>query len=126
MIKQIALICSASAILSACGSSWSTSNVSTNKLEVASASISPDDVTITSAGDPGRQYTKITDLKVTVNKTTAFHPSPTPELVIAKLKEEAAAVGANAVINTKISEVHITPLSWGSRTGTGEAVKFIN
>ncbi|WP_371170666.1 hypothetical protein [Aliiroseovarius sp. 2305UL8-7] len=63
-------------------------------------------------------------MKVTVNKTTAFHRNPTPEAVIAKLKEEAAAIGANAVINAKVSEVQIGPLSWGVRTGNGVAVKL--
>ena len=39
-------------------------------------------------------------IEVTVNKTTAFHPDPTKEIVDLALQEKAAAIGADAVIIT--------------------------
>jgi len=86
------------------------------------APVAPSQVQV-SEGDLAGQYTVITDLKVSVNKTTAFHPSPTREAVIVKLQEEAASVGANAVINAKISNIQVSAFSWGARTGTGTAVR---
>ncbi|WP_120500116.1 hypothetical protein [Roseovarius sp. EL26] len=124
MIKQFTLMCCAAVMLSACGSTWSHSNVDTQQLVDPGAPTKAEDVLVTTSNSPGRPYTKITDLKVAVNKTTAFHPSPTPELVTAKLKQEAAKIGADAVINTKISKVHVGALSWGVRNGSGEAVKY--
>jgi uncharacterized protein YbjQ (UPF0145 family) len=81
---------------------------------------------VTSGDITDRPYQKILDLKVTVNKTTAFHPNPTSEMVIEKLKAEAALVGADAVVNAKVTDVTVSAFSWGTRKGTGEAVKFTN
>ncbi|MDK3017443.1 hypothetical protein [Pseudodonghicola flavimaris] len=77
------------------------------------------------AYDPARE-TKLGDLKVTVKKTTAFHPNPTVEQVEAKLRSDAAKMGASRVVETEISAVEISPFSWGTRTGTGIAVKPAN
>ena len=41
------------------------------------------------------------DIEVTVNKTTVFHPDPMPAHVDEKLREQAAALGADAVILVK-------------------------
>jgi uncharacterized protein YbjQ (UPF0145 family) len=47
-------------------------------------------------------------------------------MVIEKLKAEAALVGADAVVNAKVTDVTVSAFSWGTRKGTGEAVKFTN
>lgn len=82
-------------------------------------------VVLTSAAfDPAREQ-KLGDLQVSVNKTTAFHPSPTIPQVETKLREDAAKMGATRVVETRIGDVQISAFSWGTRTGTGIAVKPI-
>jgi uncharacterized lipoprotein YajG len=123
MIRNMLLMGSATLILAGCAT-WETSNVKQSRPAAAPAAVSPDTVIVTSGDITDRPYEKISDLKVTVNKTTAFHPSPTPEMVIDKLRTEGASIGADAVINAKVSDVTISAFSWGTRIGTGEAVTF--
>jgi len=125
MIRTTLILGCACLTLAGCNT-WSTSNVKANPPETVAAPVTPATVTVTEGDITNRSYTKLSDLKVSVNKTTAFHPSPTREAVIAKLKEEAASIGADAVVNAEISDVQIGALSWGMRVGTGEAVKFDN
>ncbi len=122
MFWKPALLCCVALSLSACNT-WSTSNVSNERPEAAAVPIAPESVTVVAGDLPGQDYEVISELRVSVNKTTAFHPSPTEEMVRAKLKEEAASIGANAVINAKITGVQISALSWGQRVGTGTAVR---
>ncbi len=75
-------------------------------------------------GAPARAYTTIGPLDISVNKLTAFHPTPTREAAIKRLQETAAKLGADAVINVTVGEVVVVPLSWGARKATGVAVKF--
>ncbi|HJT43071.1 MAG TPA: hypothetical protein VJ750_06175 [Rhizomicrobium sp.] len=71
-----------------------------------------------------RPYDVVGDIKVTVNKTTIFNKDPTREQVDDRLREEAAKVGANAVILVRYGTVGIGLMSWGSLDGQGRAVKF--
>ena len=87
------------------------------------ASVTPASVQVFE-GTPSQAFTVVGPLDVSVNKLTAFHPSPTREAAIARLQEAAAKLGANAVINVSIGDVKVTPLSWGARQATGTAVKF--
>ena len=122
MLKNIILTGFLMVPLAACAT-WETSNIDNNPPEAAVAAITPGEVHLTSAAfDPATQ-TKISDLKVSVNKTTAFHPEPTVEHVEQKLREEAAKIGADTVVDTKITGVKVTPFSWGTRVGTGTAVR---
>lgn len=75
-------------------------------------------------GAPARAYTTLGPIDISVNKITAFHPSPTREAAIKRLQEAAAKLGADAVINVTVGEVIVVPLSWGARKATGVAVKF--
>jgi len=75
-------------------------------------------------GEPTRAYTVLGPLDISVNKLTAFHQTPTREAAIKRLQEAAAKLGADAVINVKIGDVKVVPLSWGARQATGTAVKF--
>lgn len=76
------------------------------------------------ASKPERSFTPITDIKVTVNKLTAFHPNPTEEQARKALREEAARHGADAVVNVVVSDVKIGLTSWGVRNASGTAVKY--
>ena len=49
-------------------------------------------------GTPERAYTQLGPIKVTVNKLTAFHPNPSVEAVEEAMRKEAAALGADAII----------------------------
>lgn len=104
---------------------WETSSLPQDvKANPAPATIAPSDIQVTEGNLAGQQFERLGDLKVTVNKTTAFHPAPTREAVIAKLQKDASKLGANAVIDARISEVQISAVSWGTRTGTGQAVRL--
>ncbi len=122
MIRAVFLVCAALA-LSACDT-WATSNLPRDLPPQTSAPADPGSIVVTQDSMSGGSYTALGELRVSVNKTTAFHPAPTREMVIEKLREDAARLGANAVINAKVSEVRVSPLSWGTRTGTGTAVRL--
>lgn len=62
-------------------------------------------------GTPERAYTVVGPLDISVNKLTALHPSPSREAALQRLKEAAAKLGADAVINTSVGEVKVVPLS---------------
>jgi hypothetical protein len=62
---------------------------------------------------------------VIVNKTTLFHPDPTPALVDKELKKEAAKLCADAVVLLRYGTVGVSFLSWGSLDGRGRALKFV-
>lgn len=76
------------------------------------------------AGTPKRAYTVIGPVDVAVNKLTAFHPNPSVEQAEIALREEAAALGADAVINVKIGDVGVSMMSWGTRKAEGTAIRF--
>ncbi len=141
--KLVTTLAVASLILAACGPTWSTS-------EVQSKSGSPDSqastadpqgyaapaeaagrtptnaekILVTEGDITDRKYKVVGDLKVTVNKTTIFHADPTRELVAKKLREEAAKLGADAVIIVRYGSVGVSFFSWGSLDGRGRAVAF--
>ena len=61
---------------------------------------------------------------VGLNKLTIFHPDPTREQAAQRLREEAAKLGADAVINVEIGEVGLGLLSWATRDARGQAIRF--
>jgi len=81
-------------------------------------------ITVTENDITERSYDVLGDIKVNVNKTTIFNKDPTREQVDDKLREEAAKIGANAVILVRYGTVGIGLMSWGSLDGQGRAVKF--
>jgi hypothetical protein len=124
-MKKLILPLMAALSLSAC-ETWETTNIDRNLRNLPVNEVQASQVVLTSAAyDPAHQ-TRLGDLKVSVNKTTAFHANPTVEQVEQKLREDAAKLGATKVVEAKISEVKISPFSWGSRDGTGIAVKASN
>ena len=76
-------------------------------------------------GDPKFPFESIRKLEAKCEATTAFSAAPTLELVNSKLREMAAGLGANAVINVEYkSGVSLT--SWRSMRGTGLAVRKVS
>ena len=131
LIKPVSIICMGLA-LSACSGTWEESNVgkpaddtTQATTAVAPAPVLPAQVAIIESPVSGT-FVIIKDLKVKVNKTTAFHPNPTEEQVLARLREDAAKIGANALAEVRISDVKISALSWGTRVGTAKAIRLKN
>jgi uncharacterized protein YbjQ (UPF0145 family) len=73
---------------------------------------------------PGRNYTEIGPIEVSVKKLTLFHKDPTKELANEALIEKAKSVRANAIINVKY-KTGVGFTTWGYIDASGTAVKFI-
>jgi hypothetical protein len=123
--QKIVMLALSIVILSGCAT-WSTGSIDRTDQQEAIANTPTELATIAlTEGDiTDRKYVSLGDITVTVNKTTVFHSDPTKEQVNAKLKEEAASLGADAVIFVRYGRGGISPLSWGSLEGKGRAIKF--
>lgn len=122
MLRKSMLVGALILPIAACSTSWDTSNLAKDVTDRPVDAVAADEIELTGpAFDPATQV-KLGELKVTVNKTTAFNADPTVQQVEQKLREDAAKLGASAVVETQISSVKVSPLSWGSRSGTGVAV----
>lgn len=84
----------------------------------------PNEILITENDITDRPYDTLGEISVTVNKTTIFHPDPTPALVNTKLQEKASEMTADAVVLVRYGTVGISMMSWGSLDGKGRAVRF--
>lgn len=67
-------------------------------------------------------YTSIRQLEAKCEATTALHRAPTMDDVNAKLRQLAASVGANAIINVEYKS-GASMTSWKSMKATGLAVR---
>lgn len=107
---------------------WSTTQVDTSGAESVATvpAKTANGVKVYEADVAGRRYETLGDLNVTVNKTTLFHPNPTQEMVETKLREKAAAMGADAVIFATYGTVGVSFMSWGSMDGRGRAIRFLD
>jgi len=107
---------------------WSTSGVTpsggSQSAAVTHPPRAPESIIVTERDITDRAYNSLGDVSVTVNKTTIFNADPTPELVNQKLREKAAAIGADAVIQVRYGTPGISFFSWGSLDGKGRAVSF--
>lgn len=108
-------------------STWTTSSVDTGAVATPAEATQPkrpEQIHITEGDYPNLKYTALGDITVTVNKTTLFHPDPTRYMVDRKLREEAAKLGADAVIFVRYGSVGVSLMSYGSLEGKGRAIKF--
>ena len=114
-------------LLSGCATYSSSKFISAESYEtgIIDKIIIPSEVIITS-DDIKQKYTVMGKIEVTVNKTTAFHPDPTKEIVDLALQEKAAAIGADAVIEVVYHGPRISFASWGTMEGVGTAIKYVN
>ncbi|MEF9964650.1 MAG: hypothetical protein RR779_09790 [Comamonas sp.] len=126
-MKKLLISVLAAATLTGCAS-WSSTRVEQNNGDVATTKVSEktraQDIILTDQDMPDRQYKSLGDIIVNVNKTTIFHPSPTPEMVNEKLREQGAELGADAVILIRYGKVGVSFVSWGTLEGKGRAIKF--
>ncbi len=124
------LIIAVTLFLPSCAT-WSTADVdlasgTEQPSQAAAEKTDPTKIIVMQDDITDRPYRVIGDIKVTVNKTTLFHPDPTPELVDQKLREKAAELGADAVILVRYGTVGVSFMSWGSLDGKGRAITFEN
>lgn len=85
--------------------------------ETVGVPVFPNDIT-------DRPYDVVGEVKAGVRKATIFSSEASQEKIYKELWERADKLGADAVINAKYGDSHVTALSWGSTTATGTAVKF--
>ena len=116
-------------LLAGCGPTWSTTSLKTapDAMAATGDTRAPTEIgaiLVTQDDIADRPYTVLGDLEVTVNKMTLLHPDPTRESIDAELREEAAKIGADAVILVRYGTVGISFVSWGSLDGQGRAVAF--
>lgn len=132
-VTRLAVMAVAALALGGCAT-WSTSDVQVPSLAASIAAPAPapmkraptsvDKVALFEGDVTDRAYEAIGDISVTVNKTTIFHRDPTREAVAERLKEEAAQLGADAVIHVRYGTVGISLISWGSLNGKGRAIVY--
>lgn len=124
-------------VLSACAATRSSSTVTEPGAKQDSTLDLPKEVTsdrpetnpakiiLTKDDITDRKYEIIGDIKATVSKTTIFNSDPTPAKVDEELREEAAELGADAVILIRYGTVGVSVFSWGSLSGQGRAIYFV-
>jgi uncharacterized protein YbjQ (UPF0145 family) len=71
-----------------------------------------------------RPYTVVGEVKAGVRKATVFSKEASQEKIYRELWERAEKLGADAVINAKYGDSHISVMSWGKTNATGTAIKF--
>lgn len=121
-VKRLGLVIVISAaMLSGCASY----RVSSNVEPAAALSARPtEEVLITEESLPLRAYRLIGPLEVSVKKLTVFHKDPTKEQADAALREKAAGMGADAVMEVRYSS-GIGLTTWGYMDAQGKAVKLV-
>ena len=85
--------------------------------EDAGVPVFPNDIT-------DRPYTVIGEVKAGVRKATVFSKEASQGKIYRELWERAEKMGADAVINARYGDSHISAFSWGKTNATGTAIKF--
>lgn len=73
-----------------------------------------------------RPYKVIGEVNAGVRKATIFSKEASQEKIYCELWEKALALdpNADAVINAKYGDSHVTAFSWGKTNATGTVIKF--
>ena len=71
-----------------------------------------------------RPYTVVGEVKAGVRKATVFSKEASQEKIYRELWERAEKLDADAVINAKYGDSHVSAFSWGKTNATGTPVKF--
>jgi uncharacterized protein YbjQ (UPF0145 family) len=72
-----------------------------------------------------RPYKVLGEVKAGVRKATIFSKEASQSKIYKELWERAEKMGADAVINAKYGDSHVSAFSWGKTNATGTAVKFL-
>ena len=73
---------------------------------------------------PDRPYTVIGEVHAGVRKATVFSKEASQTKIYRNLWERGEKLGADAVINAKYGDSHVSAFSWGKTNATGTAIKF--
>jgi hypothetical protein len=103
-----------------CASYRTSSNIESTPAPVATPAAQ---VLLAEDSLPGRKYTELGPIEVSVKKLTVFHKDPTKEQANEALIEKARSIGANAVINIKYTS-GIGFTTWGYLDAKGVGVKL--
>jgi uncharacterized protein YbjQ (UPF0145 family) len=71
-----------------------------------------------------RPYEVVGEVKAGVRKATVFSKEASQSKIYKELWERAEKLGADAVINAKYGDSHVSAMSWGKTNATGTAVRF--
>src|SRR3546814_9995827 len=71
-----------------------------------------------------RAYTVVGEVTAGVRKGSVFSKEASQTKIYRELWERAEKLGADAVINAKYGDSHISAFSWGKTNATGTAIKF--
>jgi uncharacterized protein YbjQ (UPF0145 family) len=71
-----------------------------------------------------RPYEVVGEVKAGVRKATLFSKEASQEKIYKELWERAEKMKADAVINAKYGESHVSAFSWGKTNATGTAIRF--
>ncbi len=71
-----------------------------------------------------RSYTVVGEVTAGVRKATVFSKDVSQKKVYRELWERAEKLGADAVVNARYGDSHVSAFSWGKTNATGTAVKF--
>ena len=113
------------ALSTGCASYRTDSNISTNETPgVATNAAANKAIVISEDALPGRRYTTIGPIEVTIKKLTVFHADPTKKQANEVLMEKARSIDADAVVNVKYDS-GIGFMTWGYIEAKGSAVKFV-
>jgi Putative heavy-metal-binding len=113
------------ALTSGCASYRVSSNVEPTAPATSPTSATPTPTQVLLAEDslPGRRYTEIGPVEVSVKKLTLFHKDPTREMANEALIERAKAMKADAVVRiTYKTGIGLT--TWGYIDAAGTAVRL--
>ena len=118
-IKQVSVLLAAAAIAATApaiaAKKAERSFVTVN--ESVGVPVFPNDIT-------DRPYDVVGEVKAGVRKATIFSSEASQDKIYKELWERADKLGADAVINAKYGESHVSAMSWGKTNATGTAIKF--
>jgi uncharacterized protein YbjQ (UPF0145 family) len=73
---------------------------------------------------PDHPYTVIGEVQAGIRKATVFSKEASQAKIYRELWERAEKLGADAVINAKYGDSHVSAMSWGKTNATGTAIRF--
>jgi len=71
-----------------------------------------------------RPYKVVGTVKARVRKLTFFSSEPDQAKIYRELWERARKLKADAVINARYGDAHVSAFSWGKVSATGTAIRF--
>lgn len=86
----------------------------------------PEQILVTTEDIEDHAYQRLGLLRVRVIRTTPLHPAVTEGEADIELQDEAARLGADAVIQVKYYNRTPDFLRWASMDATGTAIKFVD